>query len=230
MSSEGVKGLRPLVRTSLQSMVARSLRAAIQSGQLRPEQRLFEEEVANQLGVSRVPVREALRALERDGLVVSEPGRGVSVANPTDDDIEEIYDLRIALETYCISLVLEKGTDEELASLQAVVDRMSALGAASADRTPLQELDLAFHEDLVKLSKNRRLLDTWRSLVAQIRMLLALSERSSHDLPDFGQGHQRIIDALRAKDLQVAQAVLRRHIMMSKERLQKGRHRQVELA
>jgi len=222
MSENGIHSLEPLVHESLKSKVARSLRMAIQTGQLEPGERLVEEEIAKQLGVSRVPVREAIHVLEADGLLVTEHGRGASVANPSVVDIEEIYGLRIALENYCISRVIDNNNDAEVDMLQALVDKMSEWRPGD-DRSELLELDLVFHERLCEMANNEKLLITWRSQMAQLRMLLILSDAYLEDPGGIERGHQRIVDAIRQRDLDEAEKVLQYHFDMSKERILRDR-------
>ena len=222
MSENGIHSLEPLVHESLKSKVARSLRMAIQTGQLEPGQRLVEEEIAHQLGVSRVPVREAIRVLEADGLLVTEHGRGASVANPSVVDIEEIYGLRIALESYCLSRIIEKANEADLNVLQTLVDKMSEWHQGD-DRSELLELDLVFHERMCAMANNEKLLITWRSQMAQLRMLLVLSDAYTEDPGGIERGHQRIVDAIRHRDLDEAQKVLQYHFDMSKERILRDR-------
>jgi GntR family transcriptional regulator of gluconate operon len=224
MSENGIQSLEPVVHESLKSKVARSLRSAIQTGQLEPGQHLVEEEIASQLGVSRVPVREAIRVLEADGLLVTEHGRGARVANPSLEDIEEIYGLRVALESYCLSDIIDKGDEASIEVLQSLVDRMSEWKPGD-DRTDLLELDLIFHERMCEMSDNARLLSTWRSQMAQLRVLLVLSDAYLEDPSGIARGHQRIVDAVRRRDLEEAQRVLQHHFDKSKERISRERKR-----
>lgn len=226
MSENGIQSLEPLVHESLKSKVARALRLAIQSGRLKPGQHLVEEELAQQLGVSRVPIREAIRILETDGLLVTEHGRGASVANPSDTDIEEIYGLRIALESYCLEQVIDYTAEEEIEHLQNSVDQMFAW-QPNEGRVELLEMDLAFHEKLCELADNDKLLQTWRSQMAQLRMLLVLSDAYLEDPGGIANGHQRIVDAILERDIAKARIVLREHFNKSKERILRDR-RQLE--
>jgi DNA-binding GntR family transcriptional regulator len=222
MSENGIQSLEPLVHESLKSKVARTLRTAIQSGQLKPGQHLVEEELAQQLGVSRVPVREAIRVLETDGLLVTEHGRGASVANPSDTDIEEIYGLRIALESYCLAQVIDFTPDDEIASLQRMVDQMYAWQPQDG-RVELLELDLDFHKRLCELADNEKLLQTWSSQIAQLRMLLVLSDAYLEDPGGLARGHERIVEAIRNRDIAKARVVLQEHFNRSKERIIRDR-------
>jgi DNA-binding GntR family transcriptional regulator len=226
MSENGIQSLEPLVHESLKSKVARALRLAIQSGRLKPGQHLVEEELAQQLGVSRVPIREAIRILETDGLLVTEHGRGASVANPSDTDIEEIYGLRIALESYCLEQVIDYTAEEEIEHLQNSVDQMFAW-QPNEGRVELLEMDLAFHEKLCELADNDKLLQTWRSQMAQLRRLLVLSAAYLEDPGGIANGHQRIVDAILVRDIAKARIVLREHFNKSKERILRDR-RQLE--
>jgi DNA-binding GntR family transcriptional regulator len=227
MSENGIQSLEPLVHESLKSKVARTLRMAIQSGQLRPGQHLVEEELAQQLGVSRVPIREAIRTLEADGLLVTEHGRGASVANPSDTDIEEIYGLRIALESYCLEQVIDFTPEEDIASLQELVDQMCAWQPQD-DRVELLELDLAFHKRLCELADNEKLLQTWSSQMAQLRMLLVLSDAYLEDPGGLAHGHERIVEAIHNRDVAKARIVLQEHFSRSKERILRDRRNSEE--
>ena len=125
MTDNGIHTLKPVDRETLKSKVYKVLREAIQTGALHPDQHLVEEEISNQLGVSRVPVREAITFLEQDGLVVRELGRGARVANPSEKDVEDIYGLRIALELHALVINIEKISDDDLQRLEKLVDKTS---------------------------------------------------------------------------------------------------------
>ncbi len=200
--------------------VLENLRTAIQQNQLKPGQHLFEEEIARQLGVSRVPVRQAIHKLERDGLVVIEPHRGASVVNLSDQDIEEIYGLRIALEMYAIAQATGRAQKKEIAVLQAIVDQMRK--QASEDIVPdPNQLDLKFHETICEMSGNHKLLEAWQRLSTQIRMVLALKNLVNNDARTIADGHQRVIDAIRKGDAGTAQQILVGHIQASAKRILK---------
>lgn len=210
--------MKPLNRETLPDQAAEILRSAIRSGELRPGQRLVEAELAAQLGVSRIPIREAIRTLERDGLIVSEPGRGASVVSLTDEDVQEIYGLRASLEAYAIELIIESSAEAAIEALQALVDEMAAPSRAGI-RDQLMEIDLRFHQALCRLSGNRRLLEAWLRLSDQIRMLLRLKDMVADDSGRLPRGHQRIVDAIRRGDAAAAGDLLRGHIRMSAAQL-----------
>src|SRR4030067_461175 len=156
MTENGIQALRPVDRETLKSKVSRVLREAIQTGQLKPDQRLVEEEISHQLGVSRVPVREAIADLEQDGLVVRELGRGARVANPSKTDVEEIYGLRLALELFALRIAFEKIKGQHLHTFQQLVKAMSV--CVEEDISQLMEVDLTFHETICKIAGNQKLL------------------------------------------------------------------------
>jgi len=223
MTDNGVHALRPVDRETLKSKVYRVLREAIQTGALPPDQRLVEEEISHQLGVSRVPVREAITFLEQDGLVIRELGRGARVANPSEKDVEDIYGLRIALELHALVINIEKISDDDLQFLQNLVDEMSKC-IDKEDIFGLVEIDLSFHETLCKMTGNQRLLEAWKSQIAQLRMLLALSGSAGYDMRNMLHGHQQIIIALREGHLDTARTILNDHICRSRDRLLKQRN------
>jgi len=223
MTDNGIQALKPVDRESLKSKVSRVLREAIQTGALKPDQRLVEEEISSQLGVSRVPVREAIAFLEQDGLVVRELGRGARVANPSEKDIEEIYGLRIALELHALVIAIEKIDKDDLQTLQELVNSMSECIEAG-DVSRLVEIDLSFHETLCSMTGNQRLLDAWKSHIFQLRMLLALSGSAGYDVRNMLKGHQQIIVALREGNLAEARTILNDHICRSRDRLLEQRN------
>ncbi len=213
--------MEPISAELLENKVLEKLRSAIQTSKLKPGQRLVEKEIARQMGVSRVPVRQAIHVLERDGLIVIEPHRGATVVDLSDQDIEEIYGLRTALETYAIALLVEKAQESDINALQDIVDRM--IKRATENHRPDQtNLDLKFHETLCLLSGNHRLLEAWLRLSTQLRMILAFKTLVFDDTQFIPRGHQRIVEAIRRRDVATAQHVLSEHIAMSAEQLRKG--------
>lgn len=213
--------MEPVSSELIEVKVLERLRSAIQTNKLKPGQRLVEKEIARQLGTSRVPVRQAIHILERDGLVVIEPRRGATVVDLSDEDVDEIYGLRTALETYAIALVVARAQEGDLDALQDIVDQMFKRATENA-RPDQTNLDLKFHETLFKLSGNAKLLEAWRRLSNQVRVILALKTLVYDDSQFIPRGHQRVLDAIRKRDAATAQRVLSEHIGMSAEQLRKG--------
>src|SRR5262249_29284077 len=157
--------LRPAARQTLSEHTAASLREAIFGGLFQPGQRLAEAQIARSLKVSRAPVREALAALEQEGLISRSANRGMIVALLTRKDLDEICSLRLPLEILATQHVSRNGTEDDFARLEANIRRTD--GAATAER--LAELDLGFHELLVRAAGHGRLLAAWLRLRSQIR-------------------------------------------------------------
>src|SRR5688572_29071854 len=161
----------------LSGVVLRTIREAIVEGRLAPGEPIREAELAKQLGTSRAPLREALRQLEREGLVTHAPYRGTTVTPLTATGIRELQAFRRLLETFAAEQILARG-DADVASLQALVDQMERC-AAAGDFDGMNEADVRFHTRIVELSENSLLIEVWKSYVQRIRRALALRNREN---------------------------------------------------
>ena len=217
MRERGVGYLKPISNETLKSQVTRGLRQAILSGKLKPGERLVQGAISRWLGVSRVPVRDALSILEKDGLVVIED-RVAHVVNLREEDIKDIYGFRLALELYILSLVNEKANEDDLSALQNLVDQMSEC-VKDNNYSELIEHDLTFHEALFTIAGNQRLLDAWQSQIAQLSILIAFSETLEYDHHKTPNEHQNVLTAIYLQDVTTAQSVLEEHICTSRDRL-----------
>jgi DNA-binding GntR family transcriptional regulator len=148
----------PLVVPTIQESVADRLRNLILSRHLRPGERLVQSELAEQLGVSRTPIREALYELASDGLVVLSPYKGASVADFSLEDLEGIYSIRIPLEGYGAYLATQSIGPEDLIQLQALVDRMEQ-SFQRGDRWQLLEVNREFYATFYAIAGRQRLYD-----------------------------------------------------------------------
>jgi len=209
----------PLSR-GLASDVAGRLRTAIVYGHFAPNERLREEVLARMLGVSRGPIREALSQLAREGLVVIQRNRGTFVARLTREDAEELYSLRLVLERLAVERAIRRGTPEQFAAMQQIVDTMEAYSARGITEQEAAELDVQFHELLYLASAHRRLHECWVNMRRQIHILL-LSRNIAND--DFrvitGSAHQVILEALRNRDEARARELIDDHLRGSYERV-----------
>lgn len=196
----------------LRESVVTSIREAIHSGALRPGDRLFEAGLADQMGISRAPIREALRQLELEGLVEMSPRRGAAVARFSREDVLEVYSLRSALEGLACHLAVERASADDWRHLRELAERMRQ-AAQQGDLRTLVNYDLTFHGTLCEISGHRRLLKTWRSLEGQARVFLTWIEQIYGDLVETAEGHVPILDALECGDGNKAEALTRRHIM-----------------
>lgn len=193
---------KPTSRT-LRVQVVDILRNAIVSGQLKPGEHLKEGVIEEQLAVSRSPIREALRQLEQEGLIVSIPNQGSFVRRFDEQDVWEIFTLRTALEDLACELLLRNGQipSSDLAELQELIDQQDAAYRAE-DWSTLASLDMEFHELIVSKSGSGRLLRMWQRLRLQIQMLFCERWRALDQVPlSVSPNHSAILEALRQGDL-----------------------------
>jgi DNA-binding GntR family transcriptional regulator len=209
----------PLSRT-LSDQVADQLRQAILLGQLKPGQRIIEQELAEALSLSRGPVRDALRILQNERLIVINPYRGASVAKLTLRDAEEIYTLRVALELLALRHTVENASDAQLDELTRVVDRMAAALQTTPDNHAVHiDTDLDFHETLVRISGHSRVTSAWTALRGQVSLLMLSHEvLGALNMAEIAVGwHQQLVDELLRRDASAAEETLRRHLARSYE-------------
>ncbi|MBI3943053.1 MAG: GntR family transcriptional regulator [Chloroflexi bacterium] len=204
-------GLTPLESETIATRVFRQLQKAIYAGQLKPGERLIEADLAEALQVSRASVREALYLLQSKGLVTTKHRRGTYVIELTDEDMRDIYNLRILLETYAVRLAAETATDEEIELLQKLIDDLREV-AKLRKHEQIVDLDLRFHLEICRFARNKRLLDTWRGMESALRAFLLLKYGLYDDSPEIANSHQPLIDALRQHNPDKAEAALRSHI------------------
>jgi DNA-binding GntR family transcriptional regulator len=194
------------------------LRGAILSGQLAPGEQLRENLLAESMGVSRGPVREALNRLEREGLVITRPNRSAFVARLSRQDLEEVYSLRNALERLAVQLVCRNATPADLDKLQNVINAMDVATGRVVTEQEAAELDLRFHDLLYQFSGHQRLNAQWAALRPQVQVLL-LSRNVAN--PDFREsavrGHQEILDAIRSRDETRAVEIVEAHLRFGYE-------------
>jgi DNA-binding GntR family transcriptional regulator len=214
------ESLHPATYTPLRDEVLSTLRHALVSGTFAAGERIREVELAAKLGVSRGTLREALRHLEQEGLVVTNPHRGTFVVNPTYEEIKDIYGMRIALETYAVAEAAQAISTEELLELQSIVDDLNALAATGrASLAPRLGLDLRFHEVICEASGNARLVRSWTELCAPLRLLLAAFDAPYLNHDEVVGQHQQVIDALRHGDGVAARDILTQHLADSRDRM-----------
>lgn len=189
---------------TLRAEIVDMLKDAIVSGKLKPGEHLKENLIAEQMSVSRIPVREAFRQLEQEGLIVSIPNQGSFVKVFDEKDIREIFTLRSVLENLACELVLSNRLlqPEDLEHLERFIDRQrEATNARDFDR--LTELDMDFHEFICRKSESERLLKTWQSLRAQIQVLFHQRFRTFDGIPQTVEtDHSDILEGLRQGDMQ----------------------------
>jgi DNA-binding GntR family transcriptional regulator len=214
--------LVPARKHSLADDVVERLRKAIWSGRLAPDERLREEILAEFLGVSRGPIREALSRLEREGLVVKQPNRGAVVARLSPEDLYEVFSLRLAIERLAIRMAVRNAEPKHLDQMQDVINQMAALQADALTEQEAAALDVQFHEILYESAKHKRLYDCWSNLKPQVYIFLLSRNVANSDFRALAvQSHQEILDTIRSRDETRAETLIEYHLQSAFERIQK---------
>jgi DNA-binding GntR family transcriptional regulator len=212
------------VMKSLPEMVHDYLREGILSGSLLPAESIRQDDVANRLGVSRAPVREALNQLEREGLVVLRPRRGYVVASLDGAEIEEIFQIRMLLEEYAARLAAERRTPQHIAALKGVVQAMKKIDSCTPENLArMSTLDGEFHATMFGATRQPRLVQIIRNLrdVVEhyVRVYAHTATFSARHLRDMQSEHQQIFVAFEAGDAEKAARVSRIHCQRIRDRL-----------
>jgi phosphonate utilization transcriptional regulator len=213
--------LELLQRHSLTSVVQSEIERLILSGEVAPGEKLTEALLAERLGVSRGPIREAFRSLEEAGLVRLEKNRGVFVRRLPLDEAAELYDLRAMLEEAVGRRLAEQIEPEQLKGLRGMVEQMERLvrdGHNTDASEPYHRLNLAFHDRLVEVTGNRPLLALYRRLVGQLSLFRRANLQDGRQIPVSVSEHRAILKAIAAGDADAAGLALRKHVLDSKER------------
>lgn len=201
------------------------IRDAITAGTFPAGHPLREEEVAETAGVSRTPVREALRRLDAEGLVELLPNRGARVAGWTEHDLDEIFDLRVILESYGARLAASNITADQLNYLRTLCNQMDA--EVASDRhirfQHLTELNNRFHRGVLEASGNRRLVAISASVVQRSLVTLTFHLYSPDQLERSCSGHRELVEALLERDQDWAEATMRTHLLAGRRTM--GGHR-----
>jgi len=209
--------LEAVQRQSLESQTYETMRRAILRGDLPAGRRLVQGELAAELGTSRIPVRDALKRLEADGLVTVD-GRGTYVVNSFGpDDVREIYDLRFLLEPYAVERAMEHLEEAEIAELGELVDRMEA-AAMDGDGKAYVQLNQDFHMRLYEASGHQRLIRMVRSLWSSRPLFDPIESRGGFD--DSVSEHRDIMRAIVEGDVAAARTAVEEHITASSTSLQ----------
>ena len=205
--------------SSLASAVQQEIERAILHGELQPGAKLNEASLAERMGVSRGPVREAFSALAQAGLVRVEKNRGVFVRQVSVEEANEFYEVRAALEGLIGQLAARRISIDEIEALRAVVRRMH-LTHKSRKADDYFALNVEFHDLLARAARNNALLAQYRGIVNQLDLYRrATLTHGTETIPVSTQEHEAIIDAVAARDEQRAQALLVEHVLVSRNRL-----------
>jgi DNA-binding GntR family transcriptional regulator len=202
--------IRPIARRVFREDVKEYLINAILSGQLKPDERIIETRLAQELGISQGPVREALRDLDLFGFVVCEPFRGARVRRFSPADLVGIYPIRAALEGLAARSAAARVDADFIARLEALFARVRQM-AAVGDRHAYMEADNAFHEAIVLHSGNSWLSRFWQNMNLPMTTIVTVT-LTTRSLPELAERHLPILAALTAGDAGAAEAAMRLHI------------------
>jgi DNA-binding GntR family transcriptional regulator len=203
------KGSRPVE-------ILERLRGLILTGEYGPEERLIEEQLAQRLGVSRTPVRQALTMLEAEGLVEIAPNRGATVCSFSIEDVWDIYDLRAVLEGHAARRATGRIEGGELERMRKLAREMEGLAGRFDDHEEeirvLVALNQEFHGTIVEASRNRRLQRLINRTVEIPLMFKAFFWYTPHERAISNQYHRRILEALEKGDADRAEIIMREHV------------------
>jgi DNA-binding GntR family transcriptional regulator len=212
--------LAPVEQRTLSDEAAHRLRSAIRDGVLSPGIRLVERDLAERLGMSRIPVREAIQRLVEEGLVQKAPHRGTFVYAPTQQEIEEISSLRVVLECFVAERVVAHWTPELESELRGVVQLMRT-AANRGDWQQIHEWDYQFHSILWEVANHALLLEVVSGLRTRINRFLfeAAGLLPTTNLEAHINTHDDLIDVLKAGNVANAQREMTRHVLAATTRI-----------
>ncbi|MCD7736997.1 MAG: GntR family transcriptional regulator [Lachnospiraceae bacterium] len=202
----------------LRDVVFQTLRQAILRNEIKPGERLMEIHLAQKLGVSRTPVREAIRMLELEGLVTTIPRKGAVVADITISDLEDVLEVRLALEELAVQNVCRRITQEQLEGMRCLADEFRE-SLKKDDVDAYAQADMKFHDAIYNATGNRRLVQILNNLREQMYRyrMEYLKDKSSHQI--LVREHAEILQALEAHDERKAMEATSRHIDRQKEHI-----------
>jgi DNA-binding GntR family transcriptional regulator len=208
---------------TLSGLVQEEILRGIKSGELTVGARLNESELSQRLGVSRSPLREAFRALEEAGLVRLEKNRGVFIRDLSDEEAEELYDVRAGLDEMVGRRLAPRITDAQLAELERMLAELETRSIQDGVNRHF-ELNVSFHDRVVQMTGNATLLGVYRQVVNRMHLLrrrgfsLVGSSAASH------AEHRTILEALATRDADVAARAMRQHVYNGFQRAQTAHH------
>lgn len=202
---------------SLSTLAQRAIEQLIASGEFSPGERINENILACELGISRGPVREACRTLAAQGMVQLIPNRGVFIRVISEDDARNVYELRAGIFGYAGMLLAPYINKAQLAYLKTLIDQMeAAIQAQDFDR--YYAPNLTFHDFLVTATRNQRLVETYHDLVRQLHLFRTRGLVAGNGMVASNQEHREIVAALAARDPQRAFAAMAGHVTEGRNR------------
>ncbi len=195
----------------LRDLVFNTLRQAILKGELKPGERLMEIQLASKLGVSRTPIREAIRKLELEGLVLMMPRRGAEVAKISHQSLQDVLEVRGALEELATDLACQRITSEELAHLVEAEERFKD-AVATGTEIEIAEADEAYHDIIYNATANKKLIQMINNLREQMYRYRLEYIKDKAQRGTLIDEHEKILEAIRIRDIIRAKALMKEHI------------------
>ena len=205
----------------VREVVSETLRQAIRDGIFKPGERLMEIPLSEELGVSRTPIREAIRKLELEGFVIMIPRRGTYVADISLKDISQVFEIRSALEELAGALAAERITAEEIEYLERMLVEIGTY-IEKKDMDRIVEADVNFHEVLYKASRNERLVEIIHNLREQTLRFRTVSMNQPGRLAKTWEEHRLLVEAIADRDANKARKIARLHMEHSEQALLTG--------
>lgn len=216
--ADELMALGPVSTTTRREVVLDALRRALLSGELKPGQRVKEAPLAEALGVSRPTVREAIYQLVHEGSLVQVPYKGITVAQPSAQDLLEVADIRVPLETMAAVQISRDVEGEGMSRLRAALEvHLDAIEAGDVVASDLTHLEL--HRTLWEASGNQMLMRIWPLVESQIRMAISLDQGIRHDPERDRTLHIRLVDVIERGDEEEIAAEVREHIARSADEI-----------
>ena len=195
----------------LSKKVYRILKKEIIKGSFKPGEKVLEGKIADQMGISRTPVREAIRVLAAEGFVILSPNQGVVVRSVSAENIREVLQIHSVLEGLAARLSCEVINEEDLKELENCVNKMEKL-ANKKDSSTYSEVDLKFHELIVNICRNKRLIQMRKNISDQAQRYRISSLSIPRRLKESLKEHQKILEAFKTKDPKKADSTSQKHI------------------
>ena len=195
----------------LRDVVFHTLREAILKGDLKPGERLMELQLAAKLGVSRTPIREAIRMLEQEGLAVTIPRKGAEVAKMTEKDMQDVLQVREALDELAANIACERITQEELDELVTAMHEFET-SPRTKDLKRIAETDVKFHDVIYRATDNPKLVNMVGNLREQMYRYRVEYLKDEKNYPTLLKEHKEIVEGFRSKNKGMIAEAMRTHV------------------
>lgn len=195
----------------LRDVVFNTLREAILKGDLKPGERLMELQLASKLGVSRTPIREAIRMLEQEGLAVTTPRKGAEVAKMTLKDMEDVLEIRDALDELAVRIACQKISDEQLKQLEDMKELFEK-SAQTGNVKKIAEADVTFHDVIYEATGNPKIVTLLNNLREQVYRYRVEYIKDPKNYPTLIAEHEAILESLKNRDVKNAVEAMHVHV------------------